>query len=212
MKKTWNQVSNEGNLEERHLSQSDLFSYDKFYLPQYLFGPIWDQKSKISIMKLSLDGIFNLGLVVEDSGGSDRVRIEPKHFFFQSGSPVLTLRNVNYEKSLATEFIYKKVDTGFNKWKSEELNSFDDWSTNQVRTSRYSTIGNDKDIKSNFIAASGAIENTRRKRNETKSWRLDNDNFIIALNRRVDGSDDPDNLGIAEKDENFIDVNNILFE
>jgi len=48
-----------------------------------------------------LDGIFNLGLVVEDSGGSDRVRIEPKHFFFQSGSPVLTLRDVNYEKSLA---------------------------------------------------------------------------------------------------------------
>ncbi|KKK50486.1 hypothetical protein LCGC14_3124530, partial [marine sediment metagenome] len=41
--------------------------------------------------------------------------------------------------------IYKKVDTGFNKWKSEELNSVDDWSTNQVRTSRYSTIGNDKD-------------------------------------------------------------------
>ena len=157
------------------------------------------------------DGIFNLGLVVEDSGGSDRVRMEPKHFFFQSGSPLITLRDIDYERSIATEFIYKKVETGFNKWKSEDLNSIDDWSTNQVRTSRYATIGVDKDIKSNFIAASYAIEATRRKLTETKSWRLDNDSFIIALNRSVDGSDDPNNLGVAEKNENFITVNNILF-
>ncbi len=158
-----------------------------------------------------INSIFNLGLVVEDSGGSDRVRIEPKHFFFQSGSPILTLRNVNYERTIATEFIYKKVDTGFTKWKSEDFSSNDDWSTNQIRTSRYATIGTDKDIRSNLIAATYAIESTRRKIDEIKSWRLDNDNFIIALNRSVDGSDDPNNLGTAEQDENFIAVNNILF-
>ncbi len=158
-----------------------------------------------------IDGIFNLGLVVENVSGSDRVRIEPKHFFFQSGSPVLTLRDVDFEKTLATQFIYKQIDTGFSKWKSEDFNSIDDWSTNQIRTSRYSTIGTDKNIKSNFIAASYAVESTRRKRITSESWRLDDDVFIIALNRSTDGSG-PDNLGVAEKDENFIAINNILFE
>ncbi len=158
-----------------------------------------------------IDGILNMGLVVENVSGSDRVRIEPKYFFFQSGSPVLTLRDVDYVKTLATQFIYKQVDCGFSKWKSEDFNSIDDWSTNQVRTSRYATIGVDKDIKSAFVAASYAIESTRRKTISSESWRLDDDNFIIALNRSTDGSG-PDNLGVAEKDENFTVINNILFE
>ena len=158
-----------------------------------------------------IDGILNMGLVVENVSGSDRVRMEPKYFFFQSGSPVVTLRDIDYEKTLATQFIYKQVDCGFSKWKSEDFNSIDDWSTNQVRTSRYATIGVDKDIKSAFVAASYAIESTRRKRITSESWRLDDDNFIIALNRSTDGSG-PDNLGVAEKDENFTVINNILFE
>ncbi len=159
----------------------------------------------------SLDSIFNIGLVVEDSGGSDRVRIEPKHFFFQSGSPVLTLRDVNYEKSLATEFIYKEVEVGYTKWKTEEAQNDDEWNTKQTRTSRYKTIGVEKTLLSGFIAGAYPIEITRRQRNTSKDWKLDNDDFILAVNRSVDGSENPNNLTTCEKNENFITVNGILF-
>ncbi len=160
----------------------------------------------------SLDAIFNLGLVVEDSGGSDRVRIEPKHFFFQSGSPVLQLLDVDYEKTIATEWIYKEVEIGYQKWETEEAQSDSEWNTNQTRTSRYKSIGVDKTLLSGFVAGAYAVEITRRQRNTSKDWKYDNDDFILAVNRSVDGSEDPNNLTTCEKDENFIDVNNILFE
>lgn len=160
----------------------------------------------------SLDAVFNLGLVVEDSGGSDRVRIEPKHFFFQSGSPVLQLLDVDYERTLATEWIFKEVEVGYQKWKTEEAQSDEEWNTNQTRTSRYKSIGVDKTILSGFVAGAYVIEITRRQRNTSKDWKYDNDDFILAVNRSVDGSDDPNNLTTCEKNENFIDVNNILFE
>jgi hypothetical protein len=74
-------------------------------------------------------------------------------------------------------------------------------------------------IKNEYLAVSSgiadhyAIEFTRRQQYKTTStsdWKFDNDIFIIATKRTVDFDGIPSELNLAEKNENFLQVNNIL--
>jgi hypothetical protein len=55
-----------------------------------------------------------------------------------------------------------------------------------------------------------SLELTRRKGVSTYDSDYDKDNFIVCTGRGVDGSGDPNELNVAEKDENFDSITNVL--
>jgi len=156
-----------------------------------------------------LNAIWNLGLDIEST---PLVRIEEKKFFFGTGSPSVTLLGVNgLSRTLDTSIIDNAVKVGYSKWKSETFDSADDFATIREYANRLKTVGKKKNILSGLIAGTYAIENTRRMKFNTKDGKLDDDAFIIALKRTVDGSSNPNALGTPEKDENFSSISGLLF-
>lgn len=150
--------------------------------------------------------IFNLGLGYELVGSPEvnKIRIEPKEYFYD----ITTSLNLdfvnNIERSYELDYIFKSIEIGYNKWSAESDSGVDDPQSKRFWRTRFATIGKDEKILSLFIAASLAIEQTRRNRVEQgKDWRLDEDIMIIAL---VQGSPDWE----PEFDQNFNFVSGLL--
>lgn len=130
--------------------------------------------------------IFNLGLGYEDLGmhspGSTVIRIEDKASFFNS-TPSVYLTGVNdiqveFDQNLFT----KTIEIGFETWSAESISGIDDPQTKHTYNLRYQLFGKDEKQLSKFIAASLAIEQTRRlTKVQSQDWRLDENVFIIAL-------------------------------
>lgn len=146
--------------------------------------------------------ILNLGLGYE---AGNKIRIEQKGFFYDKTSTSIDLDFVNnIERSYAMEFIVKSIEMGYNKWSAESASGVDDPQSKRTWRTRFATIGKDEKLLSEFIAASLAIEQTRRNRAELgKDWRLDEDVMIIAVN--------PDLSPLSpEFDENFSEITGLL--
>jgi len=107
--------------------------------------------------------IFNLGLGYETISGVEKIRVEEKGYFFDP-TVILNFSYVNnIERTYDKDQIYKKIEVGYNKWKSEPaLFGLDDPQTKHTYATLFEKIGKDINIYSGFIAASLAIENTRR--------------------------------------------------
>lgn len=162
------------------------------------FKEIWD----------GINPILNLGLGYEEIDSLQVIRIEEKeHFISSDGETSINFSNVReISSSYDKEFIFKKVTTGYKKWQSENASGIDDPQTKHVRATKLKT-GEHLDIQSGFIAASLAVETTRREtKKKSADYKFDNDNFIIALN-----TDDvsPD-VYRPELDENFNSVGNLF--
>lgn len=126
--------------------------------------------------------IFNLGLGYEIIAGTEYIRIEHKGYFYDS-MPSLTLDYVGgIVKTYDKDSIFKSIEIGYEKWAAESDSGVDDPQTKHTYNTRFKIIGKDEKVLSRFIAASLAIEQTRRNRIELgKDWRLDEDIIIIAL-------------------------------
>lgn len=148
--------------------------------------------------------ILNLGLGYETILGTEYIRIEKKGYFYDK-TPALNLDFVNsIERSYNLDYIFKAIEIGYNKWSAESASGVDDPQTKRTWRTRFGTVGRDEKILSIFIAASLAIEQTRRNRVEQgNDWRLDEDIIIIALNEAADA---------VELDENFDLITNLLNE
>lgn len=126
--------------------------------------------------------IFNLGLGYETIGGTEFIRIEDKGYFYDDDYS-MTFSNIDgitrvYDK----DKIFKSIEIGYEKWSAESASGVDDPQTKHTYNTRFKIIGKDEKVLSKFIAASLAIEQTRRNRVEFgKDWRLDEDTIIIAL-------------------------------
>ncbi len=146
--------------------------------------------------------IFNLGLGYESVLGVNKIRIEQKDYFYNP-TPSLNLDFVNnIERSYDVDKIFKSIEMGYNKWSAESGSGIDDPQSKRTWRTRFATVGMDEKMLSIFIAASLAIEQTRRNKAEQgKDWRLDDDTMIIALN---------DALNSPEFDENFESVTGLL--
>ncbi len=146
--------------------------------------------------------ILNLGLGYE---AGNKIRIEQKGFFYDKTSTSLNLSFINnIERSYAQEFIVKSIEIGYQKWSAESASGVDDPQSKRTWRSRFATIGKDEKIMSEFIAASLAIEQTRRNRVEQgKDWRLDEDVMIIAVDTTVSPI-------TPEFDENFAEITGLL--
>lgn len=133
-----------------------------------------------------------------------RIRIEQRDHFFDKSSNSVNLSYVdNIERSYATDKIYKKIDIGYQKWESENISGIDDPQTKHTYSAGFRKVGEEIELYSKFIAASYAIESTRRQVIEkSKDYKLDNDTFILAIN--------PDASPVVpELDEYFITVSNL---
>src|SRR5690606_14100809 len=159
--------------------------------------------------------IFNLGLGYEtlaDSPEAKIIRIENKAHFYNDTSTSADFSNVyNIRRTFDKDYIFKKVTIGYNKWESESYSGIDDPQTKRTYSTGLSAAGqkgkSDKTILSGFIAASLAIETTRRMTVEKSSdYRYDNATFIIAAN-----TDEAPETYNPELDENFVSVTNLLY-
>jgi hypothetical protein len=122
--------------------------------------------------------------------------------------PVVNIDNVlQISREYDTDLIYKKIEVGYANWKSEDISGIDDPQAVHTYAARFKKMGTELSLKSEFIAASLAIETTRRQTIEkSKDYKFDDNTFIIAIN--------PDNVSpdsyVPELDENFDDIQNLL--
>lgn len=162
-------------------------SWEYLYFNFYKVGPSSGYECYISISSARLV--------------SYRIRIEHIEHFYDSSDNSVNLSNVNnIERSYLTDSIYKKINIGYQKWESENVSGIDDPQTKHTYTAAFKKVGEEIELYSKFIAASYAIESTRRQVLEkSKDYRLDNDTFIIAINPTASPVQ-------PELDENFTSI------
>lgn len=161
----------------------------------------------------TVNSINNVGLSIEKSGGNYLIRIEGKEYFY-STNVILQLPNCpKIKTAIAKEYYISDVLIGYDKWESEETNGIDEFNTKHEYNDGIKAIESRIELFSPIIASSYAIEFTRRKSYAlfpTTDWKYDSDNFIVCLNRSIDGDGRPNNLGSIEKNENYSQINNII--
>jgi len=174
-----------------------------------------EKAPSISMKELyySLDAIDNLGIGIEKVEDVYKIRIEPKAHFYDNSFSV-QLENVSdIKRSVATEFYYNNITIGYDKWENEEINGIDEFNSKRQYSLGLKKIESTDEILSKLIASGYAIEFTRRKpflTTATEDYKYDNEIFIVCLNRSVDSSGNPINLTIAEKNENFTGIANLI--
>lgn len=160
------------------------------------------------------NNIFNLGLGYETitytSGGGggggtkEFIRVEEKGEFYDSSSNSVDLENVGgqedgsgggIEISYDADYLFTSIEIGYRKWEAESSSGIDDPQTVHTYATRFKTVGGpaqkDINIISPFLAASLAIEQTRRETIEKgKDWKLDEDTIII----QTDETQNPDSI------------------
>ena len=130
-------------------------------------------------MWAGINPCLNLGLGYTSD---DKFVIEQKSYFYNLTTS-LNLSNVaNIIRSYDLTKYYRSITIGYEKGQSESDGGLDDPQTKATWTTRFATIGKDEILLSKFIAASLAIEETRRQRVEAgNDWRLDEEIFLMAL-------------------------------
>lgn len=159
--------------------------------------------------------ILNLGLGYEEMDGYEVIRVEEKaHFYDPEVS--LNISNVrDIRRSYDTGKIFKTVRIGYRQWQSENTSGIDDPQTKHTYASRIQKTGTDLTLESEFIAASLAIETTRRTtREKSADYKFDNEVFIIAIDPTpifVSPETSPNVTDFRpELDENFTSITNLL--
>lgn len=154
-----------------------------------------------------INPILNLGMGYEIINGAENFRVEPIEHFYDRTMSVLISNVREIQRSYDKELMFKTVKNGYKKWQSEDTSGIDDPQTKHTRASRFQKAGKEITIESDFIAASLAIETTRRTtREKSADYKFDNDTFIIAVNAQ-DSSPAGYKPQLAEE---FSIVNNLL--
>ncbi len=139
----------------------------------FSFEHLWNGANPILNLGLGYDTIQSIG---------DVIRIEDKASFYRTDSVSVNLSNIrNIVRQYDDSCIFNKIETGYQKWQGENLSGLDD---PQARQTRVPIIGVGKAISilSEFVAASLAIEGTRRQTIEkNKDYKFDNDTFVTVI-------------------------------
>lgn len=156
----------------------------------------------LSFLYASLTGPLDPTIIPE----SPIIRVEQLSEFFQDEIFVNISNIQDITRKYDTDFLHNKIEIGYESWQAEEISGLDDPQTKKTYATRFKKIGKSITLYSEYIAASLAIEQTRRQTiQKSKDYKFDNNTFIIALNDDVS----PDNF-IPELDENFASVLNLL--
>jgi len=148
--------------------------------------------------------ILNLGLCYDTIDDNLVIRVEDKAFFFEDDI-FLYLVQEDYD----LENIFNKIKIGYTTWKSEDISGIDDPQTTHQYSTVFKTVGKEIDIESGFIAASLAIEQTRRTTiQKSQDYKFDNNVFIIWV--KPDEATSPPDTFLPQLDENYNSVSNLL--
>jgi len=161
----------------------------------------------------SLDSMDNIGLGFEKWGNEFKLRWERKDFFYQDVEIIHFEHVPKIKRSVAQDFAYNDVTIGFNKWQTTNTNGLDEYCSKSQYTNGMKSIANPLEKISTILASAYILEEIRRmpySESATTDTDYDNDNFIIALNRTVGYGGEPTMLDVAEKNENFSVVDNVL--
>lgn len=159
--------------------------------------------------------IFNLGLGYEMFNNQQVIRVEEKRHFYDETVSI----NISNVRDIVRKYdekrLFKAIRIGYKKWQSEDISGIDDPQTKKTYATRLQKSGKDLTIESEFIAASLAIETTRRKTKEKSAdYKFDNESFIIAIRpNQIDISPETSpNVQDYEPelDENFTSIENLL--
>ena len=161
----------------------------------------------------TLDSIDNIGIGFEKWGSSYKLRWERKNFFYQN-KEIMKLEHVpDIRRSIAQEYAYNDILIGFEKWQTTSLNGLGEYCSKSQYTLGMKSIDQTLEKLSPYIGSAYILEEIRRMpydETATTDTDYDNDNFIIALNRSIGYDGAPNMLDVAEKDENFAAVENVL--
>lgn len=155
-----------------------------------------------------IDSFMDLTPSVPASDGLiDVIRVEEKEFFYDPIPSVYFDYVFEISREYDDDRIFNKIEIGYANWQSEDISGIDDPQTKHTYATRFKKIGKGIELHSDFIAASLAIEVTRRQTIEkSKDYKFDNNTFIISLN--------PDDVSpdayIPELDENYDSITNLL--
>lgn len=154
------------------------------------------------------NAIFNLGLGPETISGIEYIRLESKSHFYDPTSISLLISNVReISREYDTSRIFNSLQFGYTKWQSEDSSSIDDTQTKREYSTIIKKVNNKLTQHSDFIAASLAIEITRRKKlKKGEDYKYDDDNFIIHL---FNDDVSPDRYR-PELNENFNSITGLL--
>lgn len=162
-----------------------------------------------------INPILCLGLgyeTLEESPEQQVIRVEEREYFYDSTTTSLNFDEVyDISRSYDKDLIFKSVRTGYKRWESEKASGIDDPQTKHTRTIPFKHVGKELILESEFIAASLAWETTRRMSIEKSSdYKLDNNNFILAINIDDVTPEESPELYVPELNENFLSVTNLL--
>jgi hypothetical protein len=129
-----------------------------------------------------IDPMFNLCLGYTKVSGVNKIFIEDKSYAYNP-TVIVNIPNCrNIVRKNDLERYFKTIEIGYSKSLSESESGIDDPQTKQTRNADLPTFGKDEKIVSRFIAASLAIERSRRNRVEQgKDDRLDEDMMIVSV-------------------------------
>lgn len=140
-------------------------------------------------------------------GTAPVIEVEEKEDFYDPIPSVYFDYVFEISREYDDDRIFNKIEIGYANWQSEDISGIDDPQTKHTYATRFKKIGKGIELHSDFIAASLAIEVTRRQTIEkSKDYKFDNNTFIISLN-----PDDvsPDSYQ-PELDENYDSITNLL--
>jgi hypothetical protein len=157
----------------------------------------------------TIDSIADCGMSIYKEDGSYYLQIDPKSEFY-STDVVLQCPKANIEISVAPEFYTSDITIGYEKWETENVNGLDESNTKRQYNTGVKAIESRKNFLSPCVASMYSLELTRRKGVSTVDTDYDKDNFIVCTARGTDGSGNPNQMNIAEKDEHFDDVTNLI--
>lgn len=138
-----------------------------------------------------LRGIDNIGMGVEANPfitGYNWLRIEPVEYFYKD-IEVLRLPYVpDTEISIQEQLHYSLIKSGYQKWEVERINGLDEPNSNREYRTILTSVNNQIDITSKFVAGSYAIETTRQQSfadTGAADTTYDNETFIICIERQA---------------------------
>ena len=151
-----------------------------------------------------LNPCLNLCVMPYEVAGVKKIRVEEKSFCYNP-TVIVTLIGVNVtSKTYDEQHINKNFKVGFQKWSALSASGIDDPQTVHNYSDPLKTVGTDISMLSTMVAASLAIEQTRRQQalERSKDWTLDNNIILISLNKTT--------LIDPELNENFTAVSGLL--
>jgi hypothetical protein len=162
-----------------------------------------------------INPILNLSLMYDVVDDSPVIRVGKQE---EQYNPTVSINFSNVRqitRKYDNDKIFNKVSIGYSKWQSEDISGLDDPQTKKDYATTFKKIGKPIQVYSEFIAASLAIETTRRQsRIKSADYKFDNETFIISLNPDLqEESPDvsPDLLQfMPEFSENFNSITNLL--